>query len=278
LDEIQNIAELNVWIDEKINGNTSRLGWTTDLWSVWDMTTIYVQAFLDSHPTKPLCCGPNTAYSPLVSPASARDLVGLTATCIDHIASAQQNKIVNPCLDSTFYNDFNTWFEDLLSGRSVLLQGFSTYISNLLEMGGTLNGLQITSAILGTGNQPYLFTDAFVLSQQNCVGACVDAAAIWMNWQRLQGQLLINLGYDLTPQRPRYLVSCNTNFYTNPLTLPYNNVYHYFFNSEGSGHLQIARPLDTVHYTSQYCEQYKALTFYLPTGSSCNDQGFVDGI
>jgi len=156
-----------------------------------------------------------------------------------------------------------------------LLQGFSTYIANIIQLGGSLDGMTITSAVLGTGSQPYLFTDAFVLSKSNCPdNGCVDAAALFMNWQRLEGQIGINLGKDLNPPTPRYLLSSNENFYTDPRTQPYQNVYNIFWNEEGTGDLNLARPLQTRNFTDHYCDQYAALTAYIPTGSSCADQGY----
>jgi hypothetical protein len=264
LEDIDNRRDLLDWIDDKIAGNSSRLGYTTDLWAVWDLTTIYVDAFLDSHPNRPLCCGANTAYYPTPKPSVARGLADLALTCYDH------DSHTNPCLDNTFYFDFGAWFGAFLSGRSVMLQGFSTYLANLRDLGANLNDITVTSAALGTGSHGYLFTDAFVLSKGVCTGSsCVDAAALWLNWQRLEGQILINLGKDLATPRPRYLVSANTNFYSDSRTLPYANIYDYFYNDDCDGTLQLARPLNVQDYTDHYCDLYAALTSYVPTGSSC---------
>jgi len=237
------------------------------------MTTIYVDAYLDSYHFRPLCCGPNTAYFEYPNPSVATGLHQLLATCYDVLTGT------NPCLDSTFYFDFDTWFGNLVSGRSVMIQGFSSYISNLGLLGVNANNVQMISAPLGSGTLPYLFTDAFVLSASNCASvACVEAAAVWMNWQRLDAQLIINLGLDLSPPTPRYLESANRNFYTNPLTAPYSFTYNKLWNTEGSGSLNIARPLNTQHFTDNFCELYSNLQPYINTGSSCADplQGYID--
>jgi len=270
LETVSNRRDLLEWIDQKINGNSSRLGYTSDLWAVWDLTTAYVDAHLDTYPFRPLCCGTGTAYSPNVKASIARGLADLASTCRDNLDNT------NPCLDSTFYNDYNKWFGYLINGRSVMQQGFSTNLAFIREYGGSINDLTIQTATLGSGSQSYLFTDAFVLSKSNCPdnNGCVDAASEWLNWQRLEGQITINLGRDVTPNRPRYLVSANMDFYSDSRTTPYANIYNHFYNPEDcDGTLQLARPLNVEHYTDQYCDQYAALTAYVNTGSSCAAQG-----
>jgi len=272
LQDVDNRGDLLDWIDSKINGNSSRLGYTTDLWAIWDLTTIYVDAHLDTFPNRKLCCGAGTAYNPTPKPSVARGLADLALTCYDHSTNT------NPCLDSTFYWDFNAWFGALMSGKSVMLQGFSTYLANMRELGANIADITVTSAALGSGSHGYLFTDAFVLSKNVCTGSgCVDAAALWLNWQRLEGQIIINLGKDLASPRPRYLVSANTNFYSDSRTLPYSNIYNYFFNDDCDGTLQLARPLDVEHYTDHFCDLYASLTSYVHTGSSCALQNKVNG-
>jgi len=272
LEDVTSQTELVEWIQDKIGNNRSRIGWTTDMNNVWDMGTIYVDAHLDSFPKQPLCCADETAYSPVITPSVGNALAQLVATCAD-----QSDSTHNDCLSGILYSNQNYWFEQLITGKSVLLQGFSTYISNIIQLGGSLDGMTITTATLGTGSQPYLFTDAFVLSKSNCPDdGCVDAAALFMNWQRLEGQIGINLGKDLNPPTPRYLLSSNENFYTDPRTSPYLDVYDIFWNEEGTGDLNVARALDTQHYTNHYCDQYAALQAYIPTGSSCADQGYPE--
>jgi len=200
----------------------------------------------------------------------ASGLAELLATCVDTATNT------NPCLDGTYYNDFDLWFSNLVNGNSLMIQGFSSYISNLRAYGITADQVQMVSAALGSGTHPYLFTDAFVLSATNCVSGCVDAAALWMNWQRLEAQIIINLGLDLTPPAPRYLESANRNFYTDPRTAPYAATYNKLWNVDGSGSLNVARPLNTQHFTDKYCELYDNLQAYINTGSSCADQGYAD--
>jgi len=274
LEEVGSIGELLDWTDSKLAGNTSRLGWTGDMWAVWDLTTIYVDAHLDTHPNRPLCCGANSAYDADVSAPIARKLADLVGTCQDNPATQTQGHIVNNCLNNVFYNDYNAWFGAFLSGRSVMIGGFSSYLSNIREMGGSYEGLTIVSAPYGDGNRGYMFTDAFTLSKANCPDTgCVDAAALWLNWQRLEGQIAINLGKDLTPPRPRYLVSANEEFYADSRIAPYTDIYDIFFNDQGTGTLQVAIPLNTKDYTDNYCDQYADLTTYINTGSSCAAQG-----
>jgi hypothetical protein len=272
LSDINNRRDLLDWIDETIDGNNWRLGYSGDMWAVWDLVTLYVDAHMDTFPNRKLCCGANTAYSPNVKPSVARGLGDLVETCKDIPASIAKGSTVNNCLNSVYYNNYTAWFGDFLTGRSVVLAGFSSHLSNILEFTGpggpgSLEGLQIISAPYGAGSQGYMFTDAFVLSNGNCAASgCVDAAALWMNWQMLEGQIIINLGRDLTPQRPRYLVSSNEKFYDlteNPALEDYLDVYNIFYNDDDSGTLQTSRPLNTKDMTNQYCDQYAALTQYV---------------
>jgi len=270
LEDVSNIRELLDWTDSKINGNTSRLGWTGDMWGIWDLTSVYVDAFVDTHPNRPLCCSQNSAYDADVSPPIARKLADLVGTCQDNPATQAAGHVVNHCLDSVFYNDYGAWFGAFLSGRSVMLAGFSSYLSNIREMGGSLEGLTIVSAPYGGGSHGYMFTDAFTLSKANCPDTgCVDAASLWLNWQRLEGQIAINLGKDLTPQRPRYHVSANELFYSDSRIAPYTNLYDIWFNDQGTGTLQVSIPLNTKDATDHYCDQYADLATYIHTDSSC---------
>jgi len=95
--------------------------------------------------------------------------------------------------------------------------------------------LRVAPALVGQGDRPYLFTDAWVISKANCDADCQSTAKIFLNWQRLNWAQLITLGADLTPQRPRYLAIAYQPFYnSDDLSALAHQAqdYYLFFNQE----------------------------------------------
>jgi len=199
---------------------------------------------------------------------AVRDLNALDNTCTDKTVHPHTNL----CEDGTYYNDFSTWFGHLIDGTSVVLMGFPEYFSEIMAADpANTNPVAPTrrpvasSAILGDGNQPYLFTDAFVISKECRHNEdddfdCLAAATAWLNWQKDNYAQSISLGKDLSPQRPRFLAVAQNPFYSssNPdfNSLPGFAQAHYnFAHSEATR----ATPLETLHFYANEDTQGAAL-------------------
>jgi len=212
----------------------------------------YMDSWLDNHVNDDLY---PDAYSLKLDRESVRDVTKLDNTCTDKTVHPHTNL----CEDGTYYNDFSTWFGHLIDGTSVLLMGFPEYFSEILAADpantnpvAPVRRPTAASAIMGDGNQPYLFTDAFVISK-NCVNNdddgfdCLNAAVAWLNWQRTNYAQKISLGKDLSPVRPRFLAVAQNPFYSSSefTALPTFAKNHYNFVH---GEANRATPLETLHF------------------------------
>lgn len=126
------------------------------------------------------------------------------------------------------------------SGGSLVLQGFPEYTSEILAIANAdpMHPTKLHTpgpAVVGNGDQPFLFTDSWVISKTNCEADCLTTVKIFLTWQQQNWAELISLGADLTPQRPRFLAVAYQPFYTSPAVdaLPqFAKNYYHFFNGE----------------------------------------------
>lgn len=223
--------EFVAWMNAK---RGSRLGWTGDLSQGLSLRLEYLDGWKDSHPTTPFY---PAGYDPDITDLDnhvVSNIIALRNSCAkDH---------VNHCMDSEFYFNAHGWFTQFVNDESLVLQGFPEYTSEILEIKEDSSSspnfhkkLRVAPALVGQGDRPYLFTDAWVISKANCDADCQSTAKIFLNWQRLNWAQLITLGADLTPQRPRYLAIAYQPFYnSDDLSALAHQAqdYYLFFNQE----------------------------------------------
>jgi len=241
---------------------TGKYGWTGDLSSEPDLRLQYLDGWRDSHPFDPWM--PN-GYSGSMSQIDM-GVVNNVKTLRDACDLSHSN----PCVDGTFYNDPDTWFNNFVSGGSLVLQGFPEYTSEILKRANAdpnnptkLHHVQ--SALVGQYNEPFLFTDAWVISKANCDSDCMTTANIFLNWQRENWASLISLGKDLSPVRPRFLTVAYQPFYfsLDMFLLPlFAQEYYQYFNFQSAR----AVGLDTTNFWDTEASQTATLESLITVG------------
>jgi len=248
------------WMNHK--RSAGQLGWTGDLSQGLSLRLQYHDGWRDSHPTTPWF---PDGYDPLTSNIDTHivsNIIALRDSC------AKDGN--NDCTDSDFYFGLHHWLETFVNEDSLVAQGFPEYTADILEIANTdpLNPTKkhvVAPALVGSGDRPYLFTDAWVISRTNCVGDCLTTAEIFLAWQRTHWAQLITLGKDLSPVRPRYLAIAYQPFYSSPElhALPhFARDYFAFFNAE----VNRAVAQDTNRFWDQQDAQAATLQSLITTG------------
>jgi len=238
---------------------TAKVGWASDLSSSLNVRLEYLDSWLDSHSSSNFY---PVGYSSVLDPDDVSNVKRLRNTCTDKSVHPH----INHCADGAYYHDPTSWFSEFSSGKSLILQGFPEYFSEILasdnaNVNAPTHVPGTFSAITGNGDQPYMFADAFVMSKQNCRVAleddgfdCQAAATAWLNWSKTNYARIASLGLDLSPVRPRFLAVAYEPFWTSSAvtSLPAFAKNHYNFEySEVSR----AKPLDTLHFMQNNDDQ-----------------------
>ena len=139
--------------------STSAVDLVGDLDGSWDSIVVYLDAFRDTYPEGSMM----EALAMKELESSIRDgLVRLGQAC----TAAGQNYCGGD------------YVEMFARGDADALIGYSERLHTILDGGGGTQGnLYVASATLGQGDQPMLFTDALVLSQNCSTERCRDAAS-----------------------------------------------------------------------------------------------------
>jgi hypothetical protein len=241
-------------VNARLTGHPEKIGWSADLGaSVWDLRYTYMDSYLDSHKHDPLY---PDAYSADLDSDAVGVLTFLRDVCVDRVTSAPTN--TNPCLDGTYYNDYGRYFGDFVADRTVILQGFPEYLSNLLQLDSRVP--VITTAHLGDGNKNFVYTNGFITSSSNCGYDCHATAVEWLNWQKINHGLITSLGLDLSPPTPRYLMWSWAPFYKLP-QVKVHSAYGQFWRMQKAG---VA--IETLHILETQDDQEDALRAALTDG------------
>jgi len=259
LSTAQNVEEVVEWIHHNRAPHSSvQVGYASDLWNPLDLRLAYIDSWLDSNSPQHLYPG---AYYGIDSP-TVGNIKRLRNTCTD------RTQDTNYCTDGTYYNDPTLWFTQFATGGSLLLQGFPEYLSSILaadplntDVNNPAHVPFSYTALTGDGNTPYIFTDAFVISKENCKNVadedgwnCISAATAFFNWSKLNYARIASLGLDLSPVRPRFLTLAYEPFYSSAAVaaLPAFARTHYAFEYE-----EVARstPLETLHFWANEVNQ-----------------------
>jgi len=198
LKNVDSAGELIPWINARLAGHPEKIGWAADLSSVWNLRYTYIDGYLDTYKHRPLY---PDAYSATLDTGVVDTLKALRDSCVDRLSTPHSN----PCMDTTYYNDYGRYFGDFVDGRSVILQGFPEYLSTILALRPGAPA-SITTAKIGDGDKNFVYTNGFVVSKANCAHDCMGTAIAWMNWQKVNHGMITSLGLDLSPPRPRYLL------------------------------------------------------------------------
>jgi len=194
------------------------------------------------------------AYSDDLDADAVGMLTYLRDVCVDTLTMPH----TNPCMDGTYYSNYERYFGDFVSERSVVLQGFPEYLSTILALDPTVPS--ITTAHLGDGDKNFVYTNGFVTSKANCGHDCHGTAVEWLNWQKINHGLITSLGLDLTPPRPRYLMWSWKPFYKLPQVTAYAQYAEYWkFQKKGIA-------IETIHILETQEAQKDALEAAIKDG------------
>jgi len=247
------------------NVASNQLGWTGDLSSEPDLRLEYLDGWRDSHPNVNSQPWYPAGYSPLLSQIDQGVISNILA--LRDYCDLNHN---NDCTDGGYYNNPDEWFTEFANGGSLVLQGFPEYTSEILKRANTdpNNPTKLhyaSTAWVGNGDKPFLFTDSWVISRANCDADCVSTAKIFLNWQRQNWAELISLGKDLSPVTPRFLAVAYQPFYQSEemCDLPdWANNYYQFFNQE----INRAAALDTSRFWDNEDSQSATIESLVLTG------------
>lgn len=181
--------------------STGKISLAGDIEGSWDSIMVYVDAYLDSYPTK--------------SPSEAVKSEGLDQRVRDGLG-----EVARQCTHQgrQYCKDAYLGAELLATGDADALIGYSERLNSIIGKNPALAPkLFIASAPLGNGSRPTLFTDALVLSR-NCTDACSQAATAFAAYyvsDRVFEVALMSLE-DKTGATPRYLLPSTEGAFDTP--------------------------------------------------------------
>jgi hypothetical protein len=262
LSSVHTVSSLLSWIDARLGLGGSQVGWATDLSNALILRCAYIDSYLDSWPTHPLY---PDAYSATLNSSVVGYLQQLRDRCTNIVTGA------NKCMSGDYYGNPENWFTEFIQGKSLVLNGFPEYFSRIIALDpantDVTNPSRVPSTfsgVIGNGDLPFLFTDAFAMSV-NCLDVtdadgfnCQTVSVAWMNWSKTHYTQTSSLGKDLSPQRPRFLATAYDPFWTSSdvTSLPSYATTHY-----AKVHTDSARatPLETLHFWDNSNTQADAL-------------------
>lgn len=172
----------------------------------WDLTALYLDAWVDTHGTGSL----ETA----LPPADPSVIQSLRAVALECRAGG-----TNPCLQGGLYGGSAEAAARTFADRTVdAFLGFSEHLHAMLRHGGRDPTIKLALAPLGQGNRPIVFVDALVM-RRGCDARCEAAAgafAAYLNRPETQEWMVMaqDAGVDAVP---RYLMPATRSAYAQPL-------------------------------------------------------------
>lgn len=187
----KNVDQLSAALKSLPAGKSLLVG---DLVGSWNLPSLYLDAWKDSH------IGSSSAYALHTSANSEvlKDFKTFSSLC------AFDGK--NACLDGTY--DDNTVDEGQFArGEAHALVGYSESLYEIAVLQPSDTSIRITSAQMGRGKYPLLFTDAFVLRRgaTSDVQSAAKAFATFMTSSEIQAMLATSGDVSGTAT-PRYIL------------------------------------------------------------------------
>jgi thiamine pyridinylase len=183
----------------------------SNLLGSWNLPSLYLDAWMDTRGPEGIESAVSTTYDPQV----LQSLRTFVRTC--------QGPEGNPCIDGTYDLgvNFDLPAQLFARGQADATMGYSerlhTIIKNL-PAGASRAELKISSAPLGEGSRPILFTDSFFLSA-SCTGACERAALAFVDYMSRGSTfewLMMSGDAPESGRVPRYLMAASLDAYKAP--------------------------------------------------------------
>jgi thiamine pyridinylase len=169
----------------------------------WNVPSLYLDGYADSYGANSLL----PALSIHLDPAALSNLEAFAKECLTGGR--------NPCVNGD-YDDPDVPTAAFAAGKAAAMFGYSERLF-LIRKSAPRDQFHISSAPIGNGNHPLLFTDAFVL-RKDCTGPCEAAArafAEYMNSPRTQEWILMSKD-AANPTVPRYLLPATLSAFQTP--------------------------------------------------------------
>lgn len=184
----------------------------TNLLGSWDLPAIYLDAWADTHGTEGVT---SALASGTYDPAVLESLRQFTRQCDEDAG--------NPCTDGTYdlAENFDLPAQRFAAGEVDAMFGFSERLHTILRSlsdPGDASSIGISSAPLGDGDHPLLFTDSFVVSKR-CVEGCAEAAAAFVEYMSAPSTyawILMSEDAPVEARVPRYLMPPTLDAYAAP--------------------------------------------------------------
>ncbi|WP_208718801.1 hypothetical protein [Corallococcus sicarius] len=175
----------------------------------WNLPSMYLDAWADANGARNVSSAVTTEHY---------DAAVLTS--MRHFAQTCQSSTGNPCVDGTYDEDANFDLPATLFAQSQVdaTMGYSERLHVILKnlpAGSSPSDIKLSSAPLGEGNHPVLFTDAYFLGVR-CTGKC-EAAALefveYMSDARTFEWILMSEDASAETRVPRYLLPATLDAY-----------------------------------------------------------------
>lgn len=202
--EAKNVEELAIALRSVSNQHPELAG---NMVGSWNLPSLYLDAWEDAN------AGSSTAY------ALHQTLDNKALDSFKKFSSLCQSGGVNPCLNGTYddYKQPTLAADKFARGEADALFGYSERLFFVLTTATDDSAILITSAPMGNGKYPVLFTDAFVL-RRGAPANVEEAArlfAAFMNSQKVQ-EAIVTSG-DVSAQAvPRYLIPATLSAFDAP--------------------------------------------------------------
>ncbi|XXT17421.1 extracellular solute-binding protein [Sorangium sp. So ce429] len=178
----------------------------------WNLPALYLDAWADTN-------GPDGVVSAIST--TMYDVATLDA--LSTFSGTCESGGSNPCLDGTYdlEENFDLPAQQFAAGEVDATFGYSERLHAIvknLPPDGDPAEIKISSAPLGDGNHPLLFTDSFVVSGR-CTDACAEAAAAFVAYMSSASTFAWILASEDAPQEtrvPRYLLAATLDAYGAP--------------------------------------------------------------
>ncbi|HSN99726.1 MAG TPA: hypothetical protein VLS89_15630 [Candidatus Nanopelagicales bacterium] len=175
-----------------------------NLLSDWDLTAMYVMAWADEYGTSDL----GAALEAPVDAMLAGRLAQLGEACAEGSA--------NPCVDGTYYNEWDLPAQRFAAGEVPAMYGYSERLHVVMREGVDPGEIFVGRLPLGPSPSPVAFVDALV-RRPDCDAGCKDASdrfAAWLAKPETYGWILMS--EDAPGAPPRYLLPARAEVYDLP--------------------------------------------------------------
>ncbi|MDY7232164.1 hypothetical protein [Hyalangium rubrum] len=184
----------------------------TNMLGSWNLPSLYLDAWVDTR-------GENGLRSAVT--ADSYD-----ATVLDSLrryARTCESSGQNPCIDGTYdlEENFDLPAKLFAEGRADSTMGYSERLHAILRAlpaGVSASAIQISSAPLGEGSNPILFTDSYFLGA-GCTGGCEQAALEFVTYMSQPSTfewIVMSEDAPAATRVPRYLLPATLDAYEAP--------------------------------------------------------------